>query len=265
MAKELLIGFILSFVVAYLAYKKQSLDLSGFFAATLFGTIIYAFGTYVLWGSLISFFVSSSVLTKIHDKKRGFKSEKEGRNYIQVISNASIATVFAIIYYIYGNILFLVAGIVSIASSNADTWASEIGVFSKGKTISPVTLKPIKAGESGGVSLLGTTASLIGAVWIGLTAFTLMQIEGSIPLIETLLYVWMIIVGGFIGCLLDSYLGIILQAKYKGEKTGIFTESRYLKGEKAVLISGFVFITNDMVNFLSALFASLVTLMVYAI
>ena len=264
MTKELLIGFLLIFIVAYMAYKKQSLNFSGFFAAVFFGTIIYGFGSYVMWGSLISFFVSSSILTKIHDQKMGYKSEKEGRNYIQVISNASIASVFAILYFVSNNPLLLIAGIVSIASSNADTWASEIGVFSKGKTVSILTFKEIKRGESGGVSLLGTTSSLIGALWIGLTAFVLLIIHRNDPLSTTLLYVWMIIVGGFIGCLLDSYLGILLQAKYKGERSGIFSESKYLKGEKAVLISGFVFITNDMVNFLSALFASLVTLMVYA-
>ena len=220
METSLLFGFIISLFVAFIAYKRQSLDLSGLFAASLFGMIIYGFGGYVLWGALISFFISSSVLTKIHDKKIGFAKEKKGRNYIQVFSNASIASFFGVLYYFIGNPLLLVAGVVSIASSNADTWASEIGVFSKGKTVSILTFKEIKSGESGGISLLGTMSSLLGAFWIGITAMVLIHFYLELAIVDYFLYLWMIIVGGFLGCLIDSYLGILVQAK-KGE-TSIF-------------------------------------------
>lgn len=50
MAIQFLIGFTLSLVIAYLAYKKHSLNQSGLITATLLGTIIYGFGTYVVWG-----------------------------------------------------------------------------------------------------------------------------------------------------------------------------------------------------------------------
>ena len=69
MLLDILIGLLISLVVAYLAYLKKSLTLDGLLAATILGSIIYAFGTIVVWASLILFFISSSLITKIHEKK----------------------------------------------------------------------------------------------------------------------------------------------------------------------------------------------------
>ena len=66
---DAIIGISLSFVVAILAYFKKSLNQSGLFTAVLLGTVIYMFVGMVVWGSLIAFFISSSLITKVSEKK----------------------------------------------------------------------------------------------------------------------------------------------------------------------------------------------------
>ncbi|MBU1020822.1 MAG: DUF92 domain-containing protein, partial [Firmicutes bacterium] len=136
---EFLIGAGLSILIALAAYLKHSLVKSGFIAAVILGTIIYAFGGIVIWAVLIAFFISSSLLTKLHEKKE--KDPSKGRNYIQVISNGLVAAVFSVLYYFLNVEIFLLAAVASIATSNSDTWASEIGILSKGKTRSIVNFK----------------------------------------------------------------------------------------------------------------------------
>ncbi|WP_162164051.1 DUF92 domain-containing protein [Acholeplasma hippikon] len=243
---DFLIGFILSLLIAILSYKKKSLNLSGAIAATLFGTLIYGMGTYIMFVLLISFFLSSSIIQKI---KHLEKEEKDGRNFIQVIANILAATIFSVIYFVTKEQIFMVVAAVGIAASTSDTWASEIGKTSKGKIVSIVNFKEVPRGESGGVSLLGTLSSLFGSIFISFLFILLYGItfEFSIALFG---YFIMITIGGFLGCVFDSYLGIFLQAKYIELKTGKKIEKRTNHGEYK-LVSGLPFVNNDMVNLLS--------------
>jgi uncharacterized protein (TIGR00297 family) len=191
------------------------------------------------------------------------KDSSSGRNYIQVLSNGFVAAMFSIFFYFTSNELFMVAAIISIASCNSDTWASEIGVLSKGKTYSILTFKEVEKGISGGVSKLGTMASFLGALFIGVSFVFL---YGSSPLFNNSkiwMYFSVITLGGFIGCLIDSYMGILVQAKYKGEKTGKYTEKAFLENEKVILTSGLAWITNDMVNFISGFVSTAVSMLIF--
>jgi uncharacterized membrane protein len=63
-----IIGIVISLFIAGLAYLKKSLDKSGLYTATILGAVIYTFGGIVIWGSLIAFFISSSLITKFSEK-----------------------------------------------------------------------------------------------------------------------------------------------------------------------------------------------------
>lgn len=258
---DLFIGTLTSFCIALFAYYKHSLTFDGLITATCLGAAIYLFGGFTVWAVLIAFFISSSLLTKLHEKKD--KESSQGRNYVQVISNGLVAVVFSALYYLTQTDVFLLAAVVSIASSNSDTWASEIGALSKGKTIHIINFKQVPKGVSGAISRLGTFASLLGALFIALVfvAITALSREVTLPLLFQ--YGLIITVCGFIGCLVDSFLGASLQAKYRGITTGLISEKRWLPNEKVVLASGLAFITNDAVNFLSGLAASLFTLVFF--
>jgi uncharacterized protein (TIGR00297 family) len=263
---DVMIGFLISSCIAGLAYYKHSLTRSGLIAAVFFGTLIYMFGGILVWSALIAFFVSSSVLTKFKAHKKASKTDDiKGRNYIQVISNALVATVFSILYFFINQEIFLLAAVVSIATSNSDTWASEIGVLSQGKTRYIINLKEAPRGASGAITLLGTFAAVLGAMFIALIFIIVYYLSFGLTLESFLLYGFIISFGGFIGCFMDSYLGALIQAKYKGVKTGRLTEKSWLPDEKVILASGFALITNDAVNFLSSLFASVITVFMFTL
>src|SRR5699024_6610308 len=100
---------------------------------------------------------------------------------------------------------YLLLAFVIFAGASADTFASEIGSLSKGKVISLIGFNEIPRGLSGGVSLLGILASLLGALLLAIFAYPEFGIYG----------VKFCFVLGFIGSIIDSILGYIFQRKYR--------------------------------------------------
>ncbi|MBM6839600.1 DUF92 domain-containing protein, partial [Clostridium saudiense] len=122
---------------------------------------------------MLVFFISSSIISRIA-KIQKISLEKihekgDARDFIQVIANGGIALICVILFQVTKDIKFLIASAVSFSVSNSDTWASELGVLSKGNTRSILTGKIIEKGVSGGVSLLGTLSAFLGATVIGLS------------------------------------------------------------------------------------------------
>ena len=260
---QTLIGAGLSFFIAYIAYKRASLTDTGLFAAVFFATLIYVSGGFLLWSLLMVFFISSSLLTKRNKKIRKIHEEKQGRNHIQVIANAGVTTFFAVIYFLTQQEVFLLAAVTSIAASNADTWASEIGTLAKGNTFHILTFKKMQKGLSGGITWLGTAASALGALLIAVLFMIGMSITSTISLSTLIIYGLIISFGGFLGSIIDSLFGALFQAKYQEKDTGNIYEKKTLNKQTLILVSGFAIITNDMVNFLSTLATSILTVVIF--
>lgn len=259
------IGSVLSSVIALIAYQRRSLTISGVIAAVLFATMIYVFAGAFMWVLLMLFFISSSVLTNINKRilKKTIDTEKKGRNYVQVIANAFVATLFSFLFYLLKENIYFVAAAASIAASNADTWASEIGTLSKGDNYNILTWKKMDKGLSGAVTFLGLLASIAGALLIGIFFVVIDNFQSGFNFVNTLTNGFIISFGGFLGAIIDSVFGALIQAKYKDTKTGKVFEHKRLATGSVVLVSGFAIITNDAVNFISALFASIMTVVFF--
>ncbi|ADL07239.1 DUF92 domain-containing protein [Thermosediminibacter oceani] len=262
------IGFVLSFFIAYAAYRKNSLTLDGSVGATILGTMMYA--TSGIFGSflMVLFFISSSLLSyfKKSAKSRATQSfDKTGcRDVFQVLANGGVGLLYSVLYYITKNPSYLVLLAVSFAAANADTWATELGILSKARPISLRTFRRVEKGTSGAVSLSGTLAALMGALLIGISAaagFKLMDFgDLAFTPVQSLL---MVTLGGFLGSLIDSILGATLQGVYYSEELEGETEKRFTNGKPNRLVRGLGFVNNDLVNFLSiglssALFAGII-------
>jgi uncharacterized protein (TIGR00297 family) len=183
----------------------------------------------------IFFLVSGSLCSKLNPHEK----EKQGRNALQVFANGGLAMLLALlnpvlpaewVYYCF-TLIFAVA--------NADTMSSEIGKYYRGQTYDILQWHKITPGLSGGVSIQGTLAGLLGSAIMVLLAgliFPFSWFEQTVLLL-----------GGFGGMLLDSILGSVLQAKY--QVAGQIAES----GTKAQLVRGLHWCNNDWVNLLSIL------------
>jgi uncharacterized protein (TIGR00297 family) len=144
------------------------------------------------------------------------------------------------------------------ATCLADTMASELGILS---TQTPILItqpwRQVPAGTNGGITALGTFWSIAGGVIIGLLTVAMDWCSGLSPL-NTMP---MIVFGGtmgLVGSMLDSLLGATLQSSYydKDQKLIYHANSDNLP-KSAQCISGINVLTNEQVNFLSALIAAL--------
>jgi uncharacterized protein (TIGR00297 family) len=261
---QILYGFILAIIVAYLAYRAHSLDKSGAVAATVVGTVIFGLGGLQWAILLLTFFVTSSGLS------RAFKRRKEGlnekfskgneRDAGQVLGNGGLATLFAALHAFYPESIFPWVGFAaSLAAVNADTWATELGVLNPTPPRMITDLrKRVEKGTSGGISFFGTFASLAGAAVIALPA-VLLSPSGTLNINTFLL----ITAAGLAGSLFDSLLGATVQAMYYCPTEKKETEKYPLHtcGTETVHIRGWKWLDNDWVNFACGAIGALIALL----
>lgn len=255
--------FVLLGIAAYVAWTRHAVTTEGALAGLGLGTIIYLGSG--LGGLLVlgAFFISSTIVSRIHKEQKerlGLKNIHEKgdrRDAIQVFANGGVGMASSLLYAFTGNHLFLIALLVSFAAATADTWASELGVLNCGKPRSIINLKPVEPGLSGGVSPFGFAASFIGSLIIAVLVFVVAPSQAMKALVPVL-------IGGFMGALFDSFLGATLQAQYRCAETGLLVERPFTGELKNKLIKGFAWMNNDMVNFLSVLMATLAASFWYA-
>ena len=254
LAKALFIAMI----VAGGAWRFGLLTFSGFIAASLLGGIVYSLGG-IEWALLlISFFVSSSLLSKSFSKRKknvGKVFAKGGRrDWVQVAANGGVGAIVLLIAFAGGlnaEQAWLTFA-ASLAAVNADTWATELGVLSRKNPRMLTNGRRVAAGTSGAVSMVGSAAALAGALMIGALGFFLMGGE-AVPG-----FVLIVILAGFAGAMLDSLLGASVQVIYYCPKHEKETEQSpvHYCGTRTEYLRGWRWMSNDWVNFLSSIAAA---------
>jgi uncharacterized protein (TIGR00297 family) len=164
-----------------------------------------------------------------------------------------------------------VAFLGAVATATADTLATEIGLLSpQPPRLITNPRKAVPPGTSGGVSVAGELATLLGTLliggiaallaapfWINLFGTTLMpELAGIAPV--TFILVGM--VGGIAGCTVDSLLGATWQGHWTCNVCGKQTEKKTHCGEKASYLRGNRFLDNHMVNVMSCLIGAFVAI-----
>ena len=248
----------LMLVICVLSFRSHQLNLGGTvceFAIGMGITWILGFGALA---TLLYFFVMAAVVGRFSKKLRSdFVSiEKKGscRDAMQVLANGGLSLVFALCYAWQPHPAFLVMFGSSIAEASADTTAGDIGVLSLQKPVSILTGKPMPKGQSGAVTLQGLLASLAASFLVALV----WQSCFLYPSLDALRQVAVIGSCGFAGALFDSFLGASCQVIYFDPVKGGPTERDHdAEGNPYERMRGLPWMDNDMVNFLSGLFASL--------
>jgi uncharacterized protein (TIGR00297 family) len=257
------IGFILALIIAYLAYRAHSLNKSGAVAAALTGTIIFGIGGLQWAILLLTFFVTSSTLSRAFKKRKQDLNEKFSKGHErdagQVFGNGGIATAFTMLHYFFPeSALPWVGFAAALAAVNADTWATELGVLNPHPPRIITNIKiVVEKGTSGGISLFGTLASLAGSALIGMLASVLN------PTVDSVSIFFIVTLAGLAGSLFDSFLGATVQAMYFCPKDLKETEKHPLHtcGTPTTLIRGWNWLTNDWVNFACGAFGVIISLL----
>ncbi|MFC4102767.1 DUF92 domain-containing protein [Paenibacillus xanthanilyticus] len=249
-------------LAAAAAWRARALSASGAWSAFAMGAGFMAFGSPVWIGTLLVFFISSSFWSKW--KKRHRQKQAAEANYAksgrrdagQVWANGGLGLAICAANAIWPaeGWLYAFAGVM--AAVNADTWATEIGALSRSAPRSLLSGKVVKAGTSGGVTLLGSAAAAGGALLIGVSMTVLPGGTGY----PVMVLIAAAAIGGLFGAFADSFLGATVQAMYACPACGAETERTTHCGIPTRKTRGFGFMTNDAVNMVSSAFAGLVAI-----
>ncbi len=263
-------GLALSTAIGGLAFWRRSLSRSGWLGAVIVGTVTYGFGG-MSWGlTLIAFFISSSLLShykeQVKERRAAEKFEKGGRRDLwQALANGGVGAIFALAYALTGRPVALLAAFAGLmAAVTADTWATELGVLNRAKPRLITTGREVEPGTSGGISVVGTGASAVGALLIGIIFYALLVAERW-PASTTW---WVIIastIGGLSGSLIDSLMGATVQTIYT-YPDGRETERRVARdGRPTKYLRGWPWLNNDLVNLISSVAGSLIAVVLGAL
>jgi uncharacterized protein (TIGR00297 family) len=250
--------FVLIAVTVIVGYYARLLTISGALSASIVGfLVVLGLG---LEGLIIlgMFFVSSSLWSKVKNlnKQKAEELLVKGsqRDWQQVAANGGTAAVVSTLYYFTNEPVWLLGFCICIAAANSDTWASEIGSMSKERPFYIKTFKRVERGTSGAVSFLGTMAAAAGSFFIAFAALLFFDLGWN--------DFFFIFILGFLGNLIDTFLGAFIQIGYQCSHCGLQTEKRTHCGKETNVIKGFSFFNNDMINFLSVFFVLILAILI---
>jgi len=272
---EIIIGIMVVFAFGIFSYYTKVVDKSGLFAGLYVGLTIWIFGGWAWFIIILIFHLFAAAATKYcynEKNKLGFAQEKGGaRQWGNVLANGLTASIFALLYFLNSSFMgnhgtiYLVGYVGAISAMMADTIATELGLLSKKSPILITTFKKVEPGTSGGITLLGELAALLGSCIIGFTSWIFLELK--FILFEksyTFIIVICAIIGGLFGCFVDSILGATIQGLYKCEKCNKITEKRvHSCGTISKKIRGINIINNNIVNLISSIFGSAISILIY--
>lgn len=259
MAEVFFTAFLFAFLISAISFRFGLLTFSGSAAALILGTIIFALGKLQFSFPLLLFFSSSSFLSKLRfarNKEVETYFEKTGtRDYKQVIANGLVPALIVCLKSLYHDHIYFLLYTSSIAAVCADTWGTEIGTMRKAVTYNILNFKRTEQGTSGGISVLGTFGSLIGAAVISFSSFLWIEFDIGIFIF--------VIASGFVAAIIDSILGASVQIQYKCSECGKVVEKEKHCGTSTIRERGFYFFTNDVVNLICSISGALILIVIY--
>jgi uncharacterized protein (TIGR00297 family) len=268
---QIALGAALSGSVAWAGYRRGALARSGAVGAVIVGTLIWGLGGWS-WGVvLIAFFVLSSLLSHYKAAAKARVAEKfakgSRRDLGQALANGGLGALLAVVYMLHPASILWAGFVAAMATVNADTWATELGVFSRYEPRLITSGRPVERGTSGAISLLGTLAALAGALAIGAIALVCGTWAGrQAGMAQGLALLGAATLGGLLGTLVDSLLGATLQLIYYSAVRHKETERRIdPDGTPNTPLRGWPWMDNDMVNFLSSAVGALTGILVWVV
>ncbi len=247
-------------ITAVLVIKKRALTRGGIAAAVLVAlAVIAGLGDYGFL-LLFAFFALTTACDFVKKaKKQALLAEIHqkpfGRSSAQVLAVGLIPALAAMLALHTQNPVFTAAFAASIAESLGDCMASEIGVLSKKPPVDVFRRKRVAAGLSGGVSALGSVASIAGIAISSL-------IYLALPLYAKNTFL-AVALSALLGVAADTALGSLAQRKNICPVCGKITERATHCSAQTAHHSGISWMSNTSVNFISNAFAASLAVLIY--
>ncbi len=251
-------GFAIACAIAAAAHRARALSRDGAGAAVAVGTAAMAAGW--KWGALLLFFFLSSTL--LSRAGAGIKAARAagmldkggsggaGRDAIQVLANGGVFALAALLSLTGATTWWGAVAAGALAASTADTWATEVGMLARQAPRSITSGRVVPVGASGGVTVAGSIAMVLGALAIGAAAAWGSGSWYGVPA------VW---AGGVAGAVADSLLGATVQERRHCPRCRVWTEARRHEcGSPTDVAGGVPGLDNDRVNLACALIGGLV-------
>lgn len=266
MTTQLFLGVLLGVLIGITAYRLHALSRSGAWAAAITGGMVFGLGGFPWAMLLLTFFISSSVLSRTFARRKAALSEKfskgSQRDWGQVLANGGLGAFLAIVHSFSPDSTWpWIAYSGALAAVNADTWATELGVFSPTQPRLITNGRSVESGTSGGVTLLGYIAALGGAILVGMVAVSFTHTNAVFT------FVAFIVLAGLAGSTFDSILGASVQAIYYCPECQKETERhpQHTCGMETRQARGWRWLNNDLVNFACSLAGGIVAVVLWGL
>ena len=246
---EFTISLLIATIVFFVAFLSKFITYYGALLASFIGfTFIYFGGVFpflfligcyalMLTVNLIRKLLKQD-LSKVVDKTGG-------KDFFEILVNGLFSTLAMILYGVFADKVFIIVSLICVSAGFTDSIASDVGTLSKKPPFDIFKRKFVVKGISGGVTVLGTISSLISALIFGLIIALILDLDLALsPLVGLIC---------FSGCVVDTILGSLIQAKYRCPICGANTEKRVCCNNETVLYSGLKFVDNDLVNLFSSI------------
>lgn len=243
-------ALLVGLVFGMAAYELRTLEGPAAVAGGLFAASLVGLGgwTWALPGFV--FFILASALSLVGKRASAVHETRDRaqRSRTQVMANGGLAWGLLGAWVVLPpglerlQLACYIAFLGALAAAAADTWATEVGRFSRTPPRSLRSLQRVPHGTSGAVSVLGTVAALLGAGSVVLAAL----LAGGFTGHDSGFLGLLVLGAGLLGMGVDSLLGATLQAQYQTSTTDRLFEHPPDDGQSPV--RGWVFVDNDVVN-----------------
>jgi uncharacterized protein (TIGR00297 family) len=195
-------------IVSWLGYRAKTVTLSGMLGGAFVGIVIYACGGGAGWTFLFAAFLVAAVTSRVGLERKtmlGIAEERGGRRGAgNAFANCGIAAIAAVLAVSTPfKAQALLAFVAALTAGGSDTVASEVGKAWGRSTFLLTTMRRVKPGTPGAMSLEGTAAGIVAAMALGALAVALGLVPSNTIVI--------IVVAATVGALVESALGATLE------------------------------------------------------
>jgi uncharacterized protein (TIGR00297 family) len=259
-APHMAAGAVVAAAIATAARGFGALTTGGAAAAIVVGTCAAAAGW--PWAAIvIFFFVSSTALSRLgfaakHARGGDGMAKTGARDAVQVLANGGVFTAASAAFVIAPRAAIAVAAMGAVAAATSDTWATEVGMLASAAPRSIISGRRVRAGTSGGVTVVGVLAGVAGASAIATGAQWLRVAPGLAAPVA---------IGGISGMIVDSILGATLQGRRHCDRCDEPTEQvAHRCGALTRQTRGLRWLDNDGVNAAATVAGAMVAAGVHA-